>query len=49
MTLRDDDELIEGLQLSAEEAGEYLWEMPMYEEYFEDLVRRQRIDEYYKV
>ena len=29
--------LIENLQISAEEEGEYLWEMPMYEEYFEDL------------
>ena len=35
--LGNDDELIIGLQASAEEAGEYLWEMPMYEEYFEDL------------
>ena len=35
--LGTDDELIIGLQASAEEAGEYLWEMPMYEEYFEDL------------
>jgi len=35
--LGNDDELIVKLQYSAEEAGEYLWEMPMYEEYFEDL------------
>ena len=35
--LGNNDELIENIQLSAEEAGEYLWEMPMYEEYFEDL------------
>ena len=35
--LGNDDELIIGLQSSAEEAGEYLWEMPMYEEFFEDL------------
>jgi len=35
--LGNNDELIEELQISAEEAGEYLWEMPMYDEYFEDL------------
>ena len=29
--------LIEELQISAEEVGEYLWEMPMFEEYFDDL------------
>ncbi|MCQ2958399.1 MAG: leucyl aminopeptidase [Candidatus Gastranaerophilales bacterium] len=35
--LGNDEDLIENLQISAECSGEYLWEMPMYEEYFEDL------------
>ena len=35
--LGNDDKLIVDLQMNAEEAGEYLWEMPMYDEYFEDL------------
>jgi len=35
--LGNDSDLIENLQVSADAAGEYLWEMPMYEEYFEDL------------
>ncbi len=35
--LGNDDSLIENLQISAEEAGEYLWEMPMFDEYFDDL------------
>ncbi len=33
----NNDSLIETLQFAAEDAGEYLWEMPMYEEYFDDM------------
>lgn len=35
--LGNDKELLDTLKNRAEEVGEYLWEMPMFEEYFEDL------------
>lgn len=35
--LGNDPDLIENLRMCGENAGEYLWEMPMFEEYFDDL------------